>query len=199
MNEQYRKWFNDMAGRWDSIHPPYVKERLREIIFSIDLPPEGKILDVGTGTGIMIPLLLERLGPNGEVWALDIAEKMLEAARAKVSDSRVRFVHADVMDIPAEEDTFDAVVCNSCVPHFPDKPGSLRELFRVTKPGGMIIICHADSRDYINNRHREIGGLVANDMIPEAGEMQAMLEEAGFSGVRVTDARDRFIALGKKE
>jgi ubiquinone/menaquinone biosynthesis C-methylase UbiE len=198
LNEQYREWFNDLAGRWDSIHPSYVKERLREIISPIELPPEGKILDVGTGTGIMIPMLLEKLGPKGEVWALDIAEKMLEAARAKVSDNRVRFVHADVMDIPAEEGTFDAVVCNSCLPHFPDKPGSLRELFRVTRPGGTIIICHADSRDHINNRHREIGGLVANDLIPEAGEMRAMLKAARFSGVWVTDARDRFIALGRK-
>jgi len=82
--------------------------------------PGNHVLDVGCGTGVLIPYLLESIGPTGRVVGLDYSKNMLRIAREKFPKQtypNVDFVLADVMAFEAD-DLFDIVICYSSFPTF---------------------------------------------------------------------------------
>jgi demethylmenaquinone methyltransferase/2-methoxy-6-polyprenyl-1,4-benzoquinol methylase len=91
----------------------------------------GSTLDVGTGTGVLIPFLT---GCTGSVTAIDSAEKMIEAARRKFEGKAVEFVHGDALEYPFEDAPFDHIVCYSVFPHFDDKPLAIARLAKNSSP-----------------------------------------------------------------
>lgn len=97
-----------------------------------------------------------------------------------------------------EDESFDQVFCNGALPHFPDIPASLSEMKRVLRAGGILVICHASSREHINETHRSIGEPVANDLLPTAAELKAMLEKAGYVDISYEDTSDRFVFVARK-
>ncbi|BCV21588.1 class I SAM-dependent methyltransferase [Moorella sp. Hama-1] len=194
----HREYFNSKAAIWDSLVTPEKRSKLESIVKGLNLAPGGTILDVGCGTGILIPYLQAAVGPAGRVVALDIAESMLKQAQSKGFPANVEFICADVMEIPFPAATFDEVICNSAFPHFPRKLEALNEMARVTKPGGRVIICHPAAREAINHLHRSIGGVVAGDQIPPRTEMEALLAAAGLVNIEVNGGPDFYLALGVK-
>jgi len=102
---------------------------------------EGKhVLDVGCGTGRTACLLAKEHGCT--VVAIDISEKMLdwskERAREEGVENRVVFRVADATNLPFEDNTFDAVICESVMAFVRDKQKAINEYVRVTKTGGYI-------------------------------------------------------------
>ena len=77
-----KNFFNSLAEKWDSIcyHP---EEKVNYVIDKMGLKNGDSILDIGSGTGVTIPYLEKRIGTNGKITALDIAEKMLEISKKK--------------------------------------------------------------------------------------------------------------------
>ena len=122
---------------------------------------------------------------------------MLSKARAKGFAGDINYLCADVMDIPLDDEIFDAIVCYSSFPHFQDKPQAFAEMNRVIKSGGRALICHTSSRATINEIHRQIP-LVHHDTIPDADEMQSMLSLAGFTEIRIEDSSDSYLASARK-
>ena len=142
--------------------------RLREIVAGLTIAPGAAVLDVGCGTGVLLPLLRERNG-NGHVVALDLSGEMLKRALGKGQPAI--YVQGDAESLPLPEGIFDWVICNAVFPHFSDKSRALGELRRVLRAGGHLVICHTASRQAINEFHRSVGGVVAHDAIPGEGEM----------------------------
>ena len=171
--------------------------RLRKILTRLWVRESMSVLDVGTGTGILVPLLLELVGPSGRIVALDISPRMLEVARTKGFPPNVEFVEADAASIPLPAASFDLVVCNATFPHFPDKARALAEMARVLKPGGRLAICHTRSREEVNRLHKEIGGVVARDEIPEEPEMRRLLAGAGFEEIAVRDEESLYLVTAR--
>lgn len=194
----HREYFNSKADIWDSLCAPEEKAKLETIIRGLNIAPGSTVLDVGCGTGILIPYLLAAVGPAGRIVALDIAEAMLERAQSKGFPANVEFICADVVSIPYPDATFDEVICNSAFPHFPHKLKALKEMARVLKPGGRVIICHTAARETINNLHRSLGGVVAGDQIPPGSEMMGMLVAAGLTGIEIDEGLDYYLASGFK-
>jgi len=159
--------------------------------------PGARVLDVGTGTGVFIPFLLSKIGSNGQIVALDVAEKMLKKAVSKSFDGDICYLNADVNDLPLSDETFDSVVCYSSFPHFQDKPRALFEIIRVTRNGGNLFICHTSSRADINGIHCDIPD-VANDLIPDGDEMRRMLLEAGFVSINIEDFSESYFCSAWK-
>ena len=192
-----RAYFNAKADTWDETIAERDTNRLRQMADRLPLQPGSTVLDVGTGTGVFLPFILEKIGSHGRIIALDVADQMLLKAKAKGFAGNVDYLCADIMDIPLGNEIFDAVVCYSSFPHFQDKPKALGEIYRVTRSGGYLFICHTSSRDAINEIHSSIPE-VENDLIPDEDEMQIMLAKAGFIDIRIEDYRENYLCCARK-
>jgi demethylmenaquinone methyltransferase/2-methoxy-6-polyprenyl-1,4-benzoquinol methylase len=107
--------------------------------------PGSRVLDVATGTGDLALELACRVGPDGEVVGSDFAEAMLDRARAKAmrADARAvrpRFEWADAMQLPYDEDSFDAATVGFGARNFEDLGRGLAEMARVVRPGGRVVV-----------------------------------------------------------
>lgn len=193
MSEKHRAYFNEKAAAWDEMmaHKPH--EKLAEIFADLKFTPGSTVLDVGTGTGVMLPILKGIVGPSGRIVAFDLAEEMLFLAQLKNGRENIDYVRGDIAEAPFEENTFDAVICNSCFPHFPNQPACVGEMARILKPGGRVVVCHLSSRQNLNAMHRSLGGVVGNDLLPDEEEMMLMFNDAGFGSIRIDDMNDRYI------
>ena len=93
--EHQRRRFNELVDVFDRPQPPEVMARLREIVASAELRPEAVVLDVGTGGGVLIPLI-QSYHPSA-VFACDVAEKMLQRVQHKFPT--VRTFHMDIVSL----------------------------------------------------------------------------------------------------
>lgn len=192
-----RQFFDEVAVEWDASEVEEAQARLREIVTGLGIEPGSAVLDVGSGTGVLMPLLLEATDGKGQIVALDFSGEMLSRAQAK--GHPVAYVQGDAQRLPFPAETFDWVICNAVFPHFLDKRRALSEAGRVLRKGGRLVICHTASRQAINEFHRSIGGVVAHDTIPDEKVMRQLLREAGLGEVRVWDEPDRYLALGQRD
>jgi len=191
-----RTYFNYRAVVWDETNSEADMTKLEVMVKRLNIKPGSTVLDVGSGTGVLIPFLLRRIGGEGRLVALDVAEEMLKRAQAK-GYKDVAYLHADVTSIPVGDEVFDVVVCYSSFPHFRDKLRALAEINRVTKGGGRLLICHTSSRAMINQLHRQIPA-VENDIIPDEPEMQFLLSRAGFTDIKIDDSNEGYLARARK-
>jgi ubiquinone/menaquinone biosynthesis C-methylase UbiE len=194
----HREYFNQLAGKWDKMTPEETRARLPQMIDYLAIKPGDTILDVGGGTGILLPLLYNAAGDRGKIVSLDIAEEMLKQARDNGYPNSIHYIHADVAAIPLSAEAFDLVICYSCFPHFPDKLKALAEMTRVLRNRGRLVICHTASRQAINELHKSIGNVVANDTIPDEAIMRKMLAASGLKPIEVRDDSHRYLAIAAK-
>ncbi len=192
-----REYFNSKADIWDDNIAEKDTNKLTRMAERLEIQPNSVILDVGTGTGVLLPYLLKNIGNNGKIIALDLAEEMLAKARAKYPGENIEFLQADIMDIPIYEEMFDSVVCYSSFPHFRDKYKALTEMKRVMKVTGRIFICHTSSRDHINGIHTTLPGM-ENDLLPDPDEMQLLFSDAGFTVIKIEEDTESYLAVGEK-
>ena len=119
-------FFDRQAQDWDK--SAYAKEqlaRLKRLAAGLGLSPGWRVLDVGCGTGVLVPYLLDILGARGAVVGLDISTGMLRKALAKGFPNNVAFVAARAERLPFSAHEFDAALCLSVFPHFQDHAQSL--------------------------------------------------------------------------
>jgi len=183
-----KDFFNQMAATWDArFYTPEMMDRLPQLVSLFSLQKGVKILDVGAGTGGIVPYLLEAIGPGGSIWAVDFAEEMVKIGGKKFQkESRVIFELASVEDLPYKERFFDQIVCFGAFPHFEDKIKALEEMNRVLKSQGTLIIAHALSSVALRSHHQNCAP-VSKDFLPEEGEMRSLLEGSGFQLKRLID------------
>ncbi len=194
-----KDFFNQMAAKWDGrFYTTEMAERLPKLVSLFRVQKGAKILDVGAGTGGIIPYLLEAIGPEGSLWAIDYAEEMVRIGRMKFQkESRVVFELASVENLPYKDQFFDHVVCFGAFPHFEDKEKALEEMGRVLKSRGTLIIAHALSSAALRSHHQNCGP-VSKDFLPEEGEMKSLLEKAGFQLRRLIDQPKCYLCEGEK-
>ena len=197
MSNIIRAYFNQKAAIWDETVAEKDPVKLRRMAGRLNIKPGSRVLDIGTGTGVFLPFVLNEIGQDGHITALDIAEEMLMRARAKGFYGDIDYLQANVSDIPLHDGLFDIVVCYSSFPHFQDKPRALAEINRVIKSGGKLAICHTSSRATINGIHRSIAA-VANDTIPDSSQMRDMLLKAGFTEVKIVDLPASYLTSARK-
>ena len=189
-----RDFFNHYSARWDETSTERDSTRLERMTERLNIAPGSTVLDVGAGTGVLIPILSRK---SGRLVALDFAEGMLRRARAKGFNGNIEYLIADVARIPVCDNTFDVTVCYSCFPHFHDKLKALAEIKRVTRKDGRLFICHTSSRHEINAIHCQVPAL-ADDLIPERDEMQRLLSTAGFVDIRIEEGSESYFVSARK-
>ena len=135
-------WDEDLGGE-DRIH------KAEEVVRWFGLTPNQSVLDVGTGTGILLPFIREGIGTKGRLIAIDFSYKMLRKAKIHESAGEKFLINASVEWIPLGSDQFDRVTCFSAFPHFPKKKRALLEMIRVLKSKGRLFIAHLHSIEEI--------------------------------------------------
>jgi demethylmenaquinone methyltransferase / 2-methoxy-6-polyprenyl-1,4-benzoquinol methylase len=139
--------FDRVAARYDllnSLMSAGLHHRWRERAADrAGLGPGDSVLDVCCGTGDLSLELAGRVSPAGRVVGCDFSEPMLDLAREKASArdaDGVRFEWADALNLPYDADRFDAVTVGFGVRNFADRERGLREMARVLRPGGRLVV-----------------------------------------------------------
>jgi demethylmenaquinone methyltransferase/2-methoxy-6-polyprenyl-1,4-benzoquinol methylase len=144
---QVNRMFDRIAGRYDllnSLMSAGLHHRWRERAAErAELGPGDSALDVCCGTGDLTLELADRVAPDGYVVGSDFSEPMLDLAREK-AESRgaggIRFEWADALALPYDAGRFDAVTVGFGVRNFADRDRGLREMARVLRPGGRLVV-----------------------------------------------------------
>lgn len=169
-------------------------------------PQAGLVLDVGTGTS-RIPILIAQMCPNWQIWAIDLSENMLKVGAQNVEKAglqqQIKLEQVDGKQMPYPDGLFDMVISNSIIHHLPDPLPFFREVKRLLKPGGSILL-----RDLIRPSDlATMDALVASiageynqyqtqlfrDSLHAAltpDEVNQMVLDAGLSEVRVYQSSD---------
>ncbi|MDH7568285.1 MAG: methyltransferase domain-containing protein [Armatimonadota bacterium] len=191
-------FFDQHAAHWDAETPEDMPQRLSRVVRAARLQPGARVLDVGSGTGVLIPAVLAAVGESGWVVALDISAEMLKRAREKGYGANVSWILGDAQRIGVRNAVFDAVFCNAALPHFNCKEAALAELARVLRPGGVLIISHPIGREAVNRLHREAGGPVREDRVPPPALLSRWLQQNGLTVAQMVDEPDFFLTAAHK-
>jgi ubiquinone/menaquinone biosynthesis C-methylase UbiE len=195
--EKRKAFFDRHADRWDErLQYEKKRDRLLEVIKDFELREGHRVLDVGTGTGILLPFLGEAIGPSGKLMAIDFSFKMLQQAKQRRGEAGL--LNASVEAIPFRADQFDRVTCFSAFPHFPDKERALYEMVRALKRGGKLMMAHLHSVEEINQLHQEMGGPISRDLLPHPERIRNLMRDAGLDAVSVINQPGKFLARGEK-
>jgi ubiquinone/menaquinone biosynthesis C-methylase UbiE len=102
----------------------------------------SSILDVATGTGRLPRTLLAQRSFRGHIVALDLSARMLARAQTNLAehDGRVTWLRHDAQQLPFEDNHFDVVTCLEALEFFPRPQEAIREMARVLKPGGLLVL-----------------------------------------------------------
>jgi demethylmenaquinone methyltransferase/2-methoxy-6-polyprenyl-1,4-benzoquinol methylase len=197
-NPKKTEFFDEKAEMWDEI-TVHNLEKVQYITELLGIHGDDRILDVGTGTGIMIPFY-EKYLVDGSVVAVDYSKKMIEVARSKYPEKehpKISYLVSDVYDLTYDAE-FDLVVCYSCFPHFIDQPLALKILSKALKKGGRLVVAHSDSAKTINGVHMNAGVEIGNDLLPSMELLKQMMKKSGLTVTFERNDEQYYICISRK-
>jgi len=190
-----RLFFEHLAQEWDDRQPADRQEILDQLISRVShfVYDTGLLLEVGTGTGGLIPVLKKHF-PKSLIISIDFANAML--MRAQRYNGRV--VQADVHHLSFPERYFSSVICHNSFPHFKDKLQSLKEIRRVLLPESNLLLLHELSRERVNYIHQTARAVeIHQDLLPSGEELARLFLQAGFEPAIIEDAPDHYVACAR--
>ncbi len=155
----------------------------------------GVAVDVGCGTGRALLPLRMAVGPAGAAIALDITPEMLNVARPAATLAGASLVLGDARALPFPAASVDAVFAAGLVNHLPETEAGLRELARVTRPGGLLVLFHPSGRAALAARH---GHALSPDEPLAEGPLRRSTAAAGWAVTAYDDAPYRFFAVAER-
>ncbi|MCJ7763069.1 class I SAM-dependent methyltransferase, partial [Candidatus Bathyarchaeota archaeon] len=110
----------------------------------------------------------------------------------------VSIIVANAEKLQFPDASFDAVTCFGLFPHLDNKKAALNQFHRVLKSKGKLIIAHALSSAEIKSHHQSAPQAVANDVLPTETEMRKLLQQAGFTGIKIVDKQGSYLCTSTK-
>jgi len=168
-------------------------ERRRRIIEALALQAGETILDVGSGPGNQVFEMSSIVGPGGRTQGVDSAESAVAIASRRCSGlPNVHFELGDAIQLPFDDETFDAVMTSQVFEYLENVMGGLQEIYRVLRPGGRALVHDTDWGALLWNssnaqrmaRVMEVWDRhLADPHLPQT--LAAKLRDAGFSDINV--------------
>ena len=192
MNQSEIDFFDALAPSWDENEIRSTPERVKHILSELPISKGMDVLDLGTGTGVLLPYLNEIVGPEGHVTAIDLSEGMLSIARKKYGHLKnVEFLKLDFEEelIPGK---YDVALLYSVYPHLHAPADTIEWLFKMNmKPDGTIVIAFPSDEEFINNIHHE--RKAEHDHLPPANVLAEMIRHWGYKADVLAATPDEYI------
>lgn len=174
----------------------------RRVVELAEIEPGQSVLDVATGTGLAAFLAAERAGREGTVIGLEAAPAMLAVAQARstaVGYDHIRWLEGDAARLTFADESFDAVLCLQQILNHPRPDAVLEEAQRVLVEGGRLVLTMWGSRtgnEWIDLLERALRRTLPAPperpfRLPQPGNLEALLQAAGFEEVEVERVPDR--------
>lgn len=197
MTETEIDFFDRLAPTWDENEVRSTPERVRSILGKLPISEGSRVLDLGTGTGVLAPYLSEMVGPEGKVVGLDLSEGMLSRAISKFGHlPNVEFLKIDFEEeqIPGE---YDVVLLYSVYPHLHSPRDTFEWLFRMNMSAeGCIVVAFPSDENFINNIHHERHS--DSGHLPSAYALASEILDWGYDARVLAATPDEYIVLVRR-
>lgn len=193
-----RSFFDNLAPTWDDNEILSTPSKVRAILDYFDLHDGQKILDLGTGTGVLLPYIAERIGEKGEITAVDYSAGMLQRAKEKYFRlvPTPEFVNLD-FEKENLSGSFDRIILYCVYPHLHEPVETLKWLRAVNlNPGGKIYISFPCGPDFINNIHKEKHS--ESDLLPSPAALAEHLCSSGLPTEVLADTEEAYVVMISK-
>ncbi|MCG8339318.1 MAG: class I SAM-dependent methyltransferase [Proteobacteria bacterium] len=180
------QYFDDVATQWDKMRTDFFSEAVRiKAIQTANVKPGHIAADIGAGTGFITEGLIKY---GVQVMAIDQSQKMLNVLQQKFgSRGNISIHQGESQNLPLEDQSVDFAFANMYLHHVENPPLSIKEINRILKPGGKLIITDLDLHDFdfLLKEH--------NDRWPgfERESIKEWLLNAGFTAVNVDCVNQR--------
>ena len=155
----------------------------RAAIAAAQIVPGAVVVDVGTGTGFLAEAALDA---GARVIGVDTSDGMLEQVRSRLSERAFEARAGEVDALPVDAGSADAVLANMVLHHAPDPPHAIREMARILKPGGILVVTDADTHTHEWLRTEMHDRWLGFDR----GDIARWFGDAGLEQVNVVDTRE---------
>ena len=186
--QRTREYFDRVAQDWDVLGSDFRRGTARWRAVSQLVPRHVVAADLGCGTGYVTRALLQRMD---RVICVDHSSKMLDEARKSLEAyaDRVEFRPGELEELPLADEEVDAVFCNMVFHHVPDVVAALREIKRVLKPGGRMVVT-----DLLPHRESWMNEEMADLRLGlDPMEFARQAQKAGFQDVVAEDLNDCYV------
>lgn len=173
-----------------------VFDQRQKIIDTIGLKPGMSVADIGAGTGLFTPLLAEKVGPSGKVYAVDIVQSFLTLIAKRMSDAGVRNVKTVLctersVELPAN--SIDVAYICDVYHHFEYPQHSLASIRKALKPGGQIILVEFKRIEGVSSEW------ALNHVRAGQEVFEKEIQQAGFAKVAQYDfMKDNYVVRFRK-
>lgn len=193
-----RGFFDNLAPTWDENEVLSTPEKVDWIIRHFKIKKGDQVLDLGTGTGVLLPFISKAVGEDGGITAVDYSSGMLERAKSKFGGLIPTPVFLNI-DFENEniDGEFDKIIMYCVYPHLHQPLETLRWMSKVNlKEEGEIYIAFPCGPDFINNIHKERHS--ESDLLPSATRLANYLCQHGLKADVVEESESAFIVRIKK-
>lgn len=191
MDDRY--FFDKLAQTWDDNEILSTPEKITQIIDTIDIRPGQAVLDLGTGTGVLLPYIAQRVGDKGYIVAVDYSMGMLQKAKEKFQGLKPSPTFLNI-DFEKEniDGEFDRIILYCVYPHLHTPIDTLKWLAKVNlRDNGVITIAFPSGPDFINNIHKERHS--DSDLLPEASILGEILKKNGLNAKVISDGSESYV------
>lgn len=186
-------FFDSIASRWDQI-AHHDEKKVAYIVRSANIEGNSRVLDLGTGTGILLPFIKEYLENDGNIVALDISANMLEQAKKKNGTENIEYVCSDFYEYENDE-KFSVIIAYSCFPHFADRDLFFKKCEELLRDKGRLVIAHSESKEKINGKHTNIDAELKSETLKDAVEVAGIAGKYGLIESRVIDNEEYYLIV----
>ena len=193
---EHNRWqqekFDQSVSFFEQPIPPDVWERMEAIVAGAAIKETDSVLDVGTGTGALIPIILTYC--PARVTACDLSGEMLRRARQRFED-KVVFRQQDILELAGGSDPVDVIIFNACFSNMYDQKEAAQAAAGLLRSGGRVVISHPMGRDFACRLH-ESDPLMVPHLLPDEQEARRLLLAAGLELLHFTDEPLLYLLIG---